>query len=134
MKQTLDLIVIGTGAAGSTVATKCRAAGWKVAILDSRLFGGTSALRGCDPKKVLVGATEIIDWARRMERKAIRAEQLRIDWQQLMQFKRSFTEPVPKSREEAFSNAGIASFHGRRSVRRFNASGLYSNQRRPSQK
>ncbi len=112
MKQTFDLIVIGTGAAASTVATKCRAAGWKVAIIDSRPFGGTCALRGCDPKKVLVGAAEIIDWARRMEGKGIRAERLRINWQQLIRFKRSFTEPVPKSREEAFSSAGIATFHG----------------------
>lgn len=113
MKQTFDLIVIGTGAAASTVVSKCRAAGWKVAIIDSRPFGGTCALRGCDPKKVLVGAAEIIDWTRRMEGKGIRAEGLGIEWQELMRFKRSFTQPVPKNREEAFSKSGIATFHGR---------------------
>lgn len=113
MKQRFDLVVIGTGAAGSTVATNCRVAGWKVAIVDSRPFGGTCALRGCDPKKVLVDAAEIIDWARRMEGKGVRAERLGIDWQQLMRFKRSFTEPVPGQREEQFSKLGIATFHGR---------------------
>jgi glutathione reductase (NADPH) len=113
VKQTFDLAVIGTGAAASTVATKCRAAGWTAAIIDSRPYGGTCALRGCDPKKVLVGAAEIIDWTHRMEGKGIRTERLGIDWQQLMRFKRSFTEPVPKSREEAFSKSGIATFHGR---------------------
>jgi glutathione reductase (NADPH) len=113
VKQAFDLAVIGTGAAASTVATKCRAAGWSVAIIDSRPFGGTCALRGCDPKKVLVGAAEIIDWTHRMQGKGIRAERLGIDWQQLMRFKRSFTEPVPKSREQAFLKSGIASFHGR---------------------
>ena len=30
-----------------------------------------------------------------------------------MRFKRSFTEPVPKQREEGFAKAGIAAFHGR---------------------
>jgi glutathione reductase (NADPH) len=30
-----------------------------------------------------------------------------------MRFKRSFTEPVPKNREEGFAKAGIATFHGR---------------------
>ena len=30
-----------------------------------------------------------------------------------MRFKRSFTEPVPKRREEGFAKAGIAAFHGR---------------------
>ena len=49
--KTFDLIVIGTGVAASTVAWKCRSAGWSVAIVDSRPFGGTCALRGCDPKE-----------------------------------------------------------------------------------
>src|SRR5216683_319686 len=108
-----DLIAIGTGAAASAVASRCRLAGWQVAIVDSRPFGGTCALRGCDPKKVLVGAAEVIDWGRRMEGNGIQAQQLQIDWQELMRFKRSFTEPVPKHREEGFAKAGIATFHGR---------------------
>jgi len=108
-----DLIAIGTGTAASAVASRCRLAGWQVAIVDSRPFGGTCALRGCDPKKVLVGVAEVIDWGRRMEGKGIQAQQLRIDWQKLMRFKRSFTEPVPKHQEEGFAKAGIAAFHGR---------------------
>ncbi len=84
-----------------------------MAVIDSRPFGGTCALRGCDPKKVLVGAAEAVDWVRRMKGKGIRAEELQIDWQELMRFKRSFTEPVPKNREEGFAKAGIAAFHGR---------------------
>jgi glutathione reductase (NADPH) len=111
--KTFDLVVIGTGVAASTVAFECRSAGRQVAIIDSRPFGGTCALRGCDPKKVLVGAEEVIDWARRMTGKGVRAQQLRIDWPELMAFKRSFTAPVPKQREESFANAGIAAFHGR---------------------
>jgi glutathione reductase (NADPH) len=55
MKSPFDLVVIGTGAAASAVAFRCQSAGWSVAILDSRPFGGTCALRGYDPKKVLVG-------------------------------------------------------------------------------
>jgi glutathione reductase (NADPH) len=39
--KNFDLIVIGTGAAASTIAYKCNAAGWKVAVIDSRPFGGT---------------------------------------------------------------------------------------------
>ena len=108
-----DLVAIGTGAAASAVASRCRLAGWQVAIVDSRPFGGTCALRGCDPKKVLVGAAEVIDWGRRMEGKGVQAQQLRIDWQKLMRFKRSFTEPVPKHRAEGFAKAGIAAFYGR---------------------
>ena len=111
--KAFDLVVIGTGTAASTVASRCRSAGWRVAIVDSRPFGGTCALRGCDPKKVLVGAAEVIDWTQRMNGKGLPAEQLRIEWPELMRFKQSFTAPVPKQREERFSEAGIAAFHGR---------------------
>ncbi len=113
MTRKFDLVAIGTGAGASTVATRCREAGWQVAIMDSRPFGGTCALRGCDPKKVLVGAAEVIDWARRMKGNGIRSEQLLIDWRELMRFKRTFTQPVPKHREEGFAKAGIVAFHGR---------------------
>ena len=66
MTQNFDLIVIGTGTAGSVAAKQCRSAGWNVAIIDCLPFGGTCALRGCDPKKMLVSAEEVIDFADRM--------------------------------------------------------------------
>jgi glutathione reductase (NADPH) len=112
MTRKFDVVAIGTGSAASAVASRCRDAGWQVAIVDSRPFGGTCALRGCDPKKVLVGAAEAVDWTRRMKGNGIRAGRLQIDWPELMRFKRSFTEPVPKRREEGFAKAGIAAFHG----------------------
>src|ERR1051326_3510738 len=108
-----DLVVIGTGVAASTAAWECHSAGWKIAIIDSRPFGGTCNLRGCDPKKVLVGAAEVIDWNHRMVNKGINnTNDIHIKWPELMRFKRSFTEPVPKAREDQFSNAGIDTFHG----------------------
>lgn len=111
MKKAFDLVVIGTGEAGSNIATRCRAAGWEVAIADSRPFGGTCGLRGCDPKKVLVGAAEIIDRERRMQAKGVAADS-HIDWPALIRFKRSFTDPFPKAREDSFIHAGIKTFHG----------------------
>ncbi len=113
MSENFDLVVIGTGAAGSTAAFKCQAAGWKVAIIDSRPFGGTCALRGCDPKRVLVGASDLREWAQRMKAREITSQSLPINWPALMQFKRTFTGPVPSNREARFSKAGIRTFHGR---------------------
>jgi glutathione reductase (NADPH) len=112
VKESFDLVVIGTGSAGTSAATRCREAGWKVAIIDSRAFGGTCALRGCDPKKVLVGAAEVIDRERRMLDKGI-ADASRMEWPALIRFKRTFTDPFPKSREDALRSAGIETFHGR---------------------
>ena len=112
MTQHFDLVCIGTGSGASTAASRCRAAGWTVAIIDKRPFGGTCALRGCDPKKVLVGAADVVDWARRMNGKGVDEKGMRIAWPELMQFKRTFTEPTPQARENGFRKAGIAIFHG----------------------
>jgi len=55
-----DLVMIGAGTGALGVARPCGSAGWKVAIVDYLPYGGTCALRGCDPKKMLVGVTEAL--------------------------------------------------------------------------
>ena len=107
-----NLIVIGTGSAGQNAAYGAKSAGWTVAIIDSLPFGGTCALRGCDPKKVLVGVIEVIDRSEGLRGKGIDSI-TKINWKDLMKFKRTFTEPVPKSDEKSFKNAGIETYHGK---------------------
>jgi len=75
-----DLVVSGTGAAASTVADRCRAAGWSVAILDELPYGGVCQLRGCDPKKALHRGAEVVDAVRLLHGKGIADLALRIDW------------------------------------------------------
>src|SRR5260370_34513825 len=48
-----------------------------------------------------------------MQSKGVRVEEARIDWPELMQFKRTFTEPVPKQTEQWMAKSGIATLHGR---------------------
>jgi glutathione reductase (NADPH) len=108
-----DLIVIGTGTAGSTVAAECRSKEWEVAIIDSLPFGGTCALRGCEPKKVLVEEAKTIDSNHKHENKGISdSRKIHIKWHDLIRFKRSFTDPFPKQREDSYIKAGIVPFHG----------------------
>src|SRR3990167_5246798 len=113
MTKQYDLIVIGTGTGASVAASRCRAAGWKVAVIDHLPFGGTCALRGCDPKKVLVGAAETIDHTRRMRGKGVGGSEPTIVWNELIKFKRTFTEPVPPMKEQSFADKGIDTYHGR---------------------
>jgi len=112
MKKNYDLIVVGTGSGGSVAAGKCKREGWDVAVIDSLPFGGTCALRGCDPKKVLIGSTDVIDWKNRMKGKGVEGKVI-INWAELMKFKKSFTDPVPASRERGFEKLGIDYFKGR---------------------
>lgn len=106
-----DLVVIGTGTAAIVAATRVREAGWSVAVIDEKPFGGTCALRGCDPKKMLVAGAEAIDAQRRMRGHGVDGE-VRIDWPELMAFKRSFTDPVPQKHEQRYRDKGIETFRG----------------------
>ena len=106
-----DLVVVGTGSAGASAAEACAKAGRRVAIVDVLPYGGTCQLRGCDPKKVLVGAAELIDWSQRMSGAGVAGE-IRIDWAELMRFKRTFTDPVPQARESELRAAKVATYHG----------------------
>lgn len=112
MPRQYDLFVIGAGTAAMTASTRVRAAGWKVAVVDFRSFGGTCALRGCDPKKMLIGGTSAVDHVRRMQPHGVDGN-ARIDWPRLMAFKKAFTDPVPEMQEVAYRAKGIDIFHGK---------------------
>ena len=112
MTDALDLIVIGAGMAGITAAKKCARAGWSVANVDELPYGGTCALRDCDPKKMLRAGAEAVEAARRLEGKGARGE-TRIDWPALMKHKENFTDPVPQSMESGLTEAGVRALHGR---------------------
>lgn len=111
-QRSLDLLVIGAGTAGQTVARKCAAEGWEVAIVDELPYGGTCALRGCDPKKVLLAAAETLDWQRRLTGHGVRGADSTIDWSELQQYKRSFTGSVPEKVEHSLTRAGVQTLHG----------------------
>ena len=49
--KTYDLVIIGSGTAAQVASARVRAAGWSVALVDHRPFGGTCVLRGSDAKK-----------------------------------------------------------------------------------
>src|SRR5699024_3471166 len=105
-----DVFVIGTGNAGKNVAFACAEAGLKVAIADNRRYGGTCANRGCDPKKVLVGITEIKQSADHLRGKGLDSNLL-INWSDLQKFKATFTDAVPAVHEKRLKNAGVTLYH-----------------------
>ncbi|GAC1310291.1 MAG: NAD(P)/FAD-dependent oxidoreductase [Mucilaginibacter sp.] len=106
-----DVIVIGTGS-GASVARKCAQAGKKVAIIDSNPFGGTCQLRGCDPKKVLIGISQALDISERLLHKGV-TETAKLSWKDMMQFKRTFTDPTPVRNDKSLTESGVKTYHGR---------------------
>jgi glutathione reductase (NADPH) len=105
-----DVFVIGSGIAGQTVAKACIEAGKKVAIADNREFGGTCSNRGCDPKKILLGAIEAFELSKNLKGKGIK-KPTKIDWRQLQNYKRNFTTNIPASTERILKEMGIKLYH-----------------------
>jgi glutathione reductase (NADPH) len=112
MDRQYDLVVVGTGVT-SAVASRCREAGWSVAVVDRQPFGGTCALRGCVPKKILVSAADAVQGARDLTGKGVPAGPLAIDWPELMRFKRSLVDPTTERTEQGWARMGVEQFHGR---------------------
>lgn len=109
-EQKYDVFVIGSGVAGQAVAEACVESGLKVAIADKREYGGTCSNRGCDPKKILLGATELIEASKNLEGKGIQNVP-KLNWKKLMKFKESFTRTIPKSTEKKLEDLGIDMYH-----------------------
>ncbi len=60
-----DAVVIGTGQAGPPLAARAAEEGWRVAIVERHLLGGTCVNAGCIPTKALVASARAIHMARR---------------------------------------------------------------------
>ncbi|KMQ50062.1 hypothetical protein CHISP_3016 [Chitinispirillum alkaliphilum] len=106
-----DLFVIGTGSAGFAAAHQARKNGLKVGIADELQFGGTCALRGCNPKRLLAGASELITRINHMKNKGIEGN-ININWSELIQFKRKMTQTTPVYAESLGDKIGAEKFHG----------------------
>src|SRR5436305_2501971 len=60
-----DAIIIGTGQAGPTLASRLAGAGMRVAVIERKLFGGTCVNTGCIPTKAMVASAYAAHMARR---------------------------------------------------------------------
>jgi pyruvate/2-oxoglutarate dehydrogenase complex dihydrolipoamide dehydrogenase (E3) component len=63
-----------TGQAGPALARRLVAAGWKVTIIERKLFGGTCVNNGCTPTKTLVASAYAAHVARRAADYGVRIE------------------------------------------------------------
>jgi pyruvate/2-oxoglutarate dehydrogenase complex dihydrolipoamide dehydrogenase (E3) component len=65
MPEKYDAIIIGTGQAGPSLAARLAGAGWRVAVVERKLFGGTCVNVGCIPTKTLIASARAAHVARR---------------------------------------------------------------------
>ncbi|MEP4079908.1 dihydrolipoyl dehydrogenase family protein [Haloferula sp.] len=107
-----DVIVIGSGTSAYYCATPLIKAGKRVAIVDERPFGGTCALRGCQPKKYLVANADAVAMARHLVGKGI-VESPVTDWKALQALKNEFLEGRSEEEVKDWREAGATPIQGR---------------------
>ncbi len=107
-----DVIIIGSGTSAYYCATPLIEAGKKVAMIDERPFGGTCALRGCQPKKYLVANADAVAMARHLVGKGI-VEAPKTDWKALQALKNQFLEGRSEEDFEDWREAGATAILAR---------------------
>jgi len=73
-----DLVIIGAGSGNSIIGPEMD--GWRIAMVERGLFGGTCLNRGCIPSKMLIYPADLAEHAKHNERFGIRTQFLGADW------------------------------------------------------
>ncbi len=107
-----DFVAIGGGNAGLTAASRIAGAGHRTALVDSGPIGGLCSLNGCNPKKVLVRSTELLDEIRHAEKFGIEVSKPRINWSRVIDRKESFTNTVTAASVASLEEQGIDLIQG----------------------
>jgi len=107
-----DVVVIGGGNAGQAVALRTARAGKRTVLVDKGDVGGLCALRGCNPKKVMVRASEMLGEVRHAHVHGITAGDISIDWSRVVDRLHSFTDPIPAQVEASLAKAGAERLRG----------------------
>ena len=109
-----DLIVIGSGAAGSAAATIAASAGKRVAIVEADTFGGDSPNFGDVPTKALLHAAQLYDEAKHGARFGLRSSTLGYNFPSLSNWKNlAVTRTGAGGNKRFYEKNGVTALSGR---------------------
>jgi len=109
-----DLIVIGSGAAGSVAAQHAAQAGKKVCIVESGELGGDSPRFGVIPTKALLEAAKTLNVIQKSHQFGIRASAISFNYRSVQAFKEKAINSTGFNKEvDVFKNSNITVIRGR---------------------
>jgi pyruvate/2-oxoglutarate dehydrogenase complex dihydrolipoamide dehydrogenase (E3) component len=111
-----DLIVIGSGGAGSTAATTAARMGKRIALIERDKLGGTCLNYGCDPTKTLLHTAHMLYHARHASALGLRIPHADADWALVQAHVRQVQESIrggtPEQARVGIAAQGIDLFMG----------------------
>ena len=109
----VDLLVVGSGPAGSRAALDGAAAGLSTALAESAFLGGTCLNTGCIPTKFLLGNTGILPALKTQKKYRTVSGDARVELPALQSRKDRFIQGSRGGLERRLAEAGVTLFRGR---------------------
>ncbi len=108
-----DLLVIGAGAAGLSIAAGASQLGVKTALVERDQMGGDCLNIGCVPSKALLAAAHTAETIRRAGRFGLRVPAPEIDWDAVRAHVHGVIEAIePNDSEARFTGLGVTVLRG----------------------
>ena len=106
--EDVDLLVIGGGKAGKSLAMDRAKAGWKVAMVERDKIGGTCINVACIPTKALVGSARTVLMARHAEVMGVElGDQPLVSVDGLRRHKSSVVDGMVAAHKKMFADSGM---------------------------
>ena len=111
--ENVDLLVVGGGKAGKSLAMERAKAGWKVAMVERQFVGGTCINVACIPTKSLVNSARRLSDARSDEAfGVVGTEGAHVDLAKLRAHKEGIVGAMVAAHEKMFAAPGLAFIRG----------------------
>ena len=108
-----DLLVIGAGAAGLSIAAGAAQLGVRTALVERDRMGGDCLNIGCVPSKALLAAAHTANAIRDSGRFGLRAAAPEVDWDAVREHVRGVIEAIaPNDSEARFTGLGVTVLRG----------------------
>lgn len=108
-----DLLIVGGGTAGLVAAKTAAQLGASVLLVERDRTGGDCLWTGCVPSKALLAAAHAASQARRADRFGVHAQEIRVDFAQVMAHVRSTIAAVePTDSPQTLRASGVAVARG----------------------
>lgn len=106
-----DVLIIGAGAAGSTVVDALCKQGRRVALIEKDKMGGTCLNYGCDPTKTMLYTAELLYQAQNAGPYGIHIDSAKVEWSSLLkrieQVQNEMRGGTPEEANQAMRKRGV---------------------------
>ena len=122
MTKHYDLIAIGAGSGGLSVANRAASYGARVAVVESGKIGGTCVNRGCVPKKVMWYGASMAHWLKDAPGYGFDVETRGFDWAALVEKREAYIQGINDWYNTYLAEpkvdvlTGLASFNSEKSI------------------